>query len=228
MSETLRLPDSISKGKHKTPGEGMCVMETVAFIAGEPHTDHPPCACPVITEAAIRLNDSMPDDQTRTRILGPLAFRIAGTRATQSIEQERAYIAADWAVRVFSPIALDAGGRGADASRLRSLRRIVDFESANAAHAARAAYRATNAAARAATNAAYAAYAATNAAASAASAATNAANAAAYAANAATNAAYAAYAAAYAAYVATWEMAGQMLEAMIDLDHDAADRLLAR
>ena len=38
--------------------EGVCVMEAVAWVAGEEHSDHPKCACPLLTEIAINVNDS--------------------------------------------------------------------------------------------------------------------------------------------------------------------------
>src|SRR5690242_15192942 len=37
--------------------QGVCVMEAVAWVAGEPHTDHPKCACQVLTSMAIDVND---------------------------------------------------------------------------------------------------------------------------------------------------------------------------
>lgn len=38
---------TLHAGRH-SPGDEMCVMEAVAYIAGEPWSDHPECACPVI------------------------------------------------------------------------------------------------------------------------------------------------------------------------------------
>lgn len=39
---------TLHEGAHKDPADGMCAMEAAAWIAGEPHSDHPACACPVI------------------------------------------------------------------------------------------------------------------------------------------------------------------------------------
>jgi hypothetical protein len=36
-------------GKHKE-NQGMCVMEAVAYVAGEPWSDNPACACPMRIE----------------------------------------------------------------------------------------------------------------------------------------------------------------------------------
>lgn len=39
---------SLQCGSHKEAQKQFCVMEAVAYVAGEPHSDHPQCACPVI------------------------------------------------------------------------------------------------------------------------------------------------------------------------------------
>ena len=44
---TFLGPLSLEKGAHKR-GSGMCAMEAAAYIAGEPHSDHPVCVSPVI------------------------------------------------------------------------------------------------------------------------------------------------------------------------------------
>ena len=49
MDET-RMPETIAKGAH--PGhEAMCVMEAVAYVAGEPWSDRPGCASTLATNA---------------------------------------------------------------------------------------------------------------------------------------------------------------------------------
>jgi hypothetical protein len=75
MFEEVKL----SAGSHSGREEGMCVMELVAFYAGEPHGDNPECACPVLGAYARRLNDCMPDD-IRDRLLKPLVPLLAETR----------------------------------------------------------------------------------------------------------------------------------------------------
>jgi hypothetical protein len=61
------------------PKAGLCFMETVALIAGEPIGDHPECACPILTAYGIRLNDRF-SDADRQKLL-PLAWATAGTRS---------------------------------------------------------------------------------------------------------------------------------------------------
>ena len=45
---------TLSSGGHGGIDEGMCVMEAVAYVAGEPWSDAPACACPVIGHSRSR------------------------------------------------------------------------------------------------------------------------------------------------------------------------------
>ena len=209
----------LTHGSHATREEGTCLMEAVAYLAGEPHTDAPECACPVLTAYAVRINDAMgegPDgDALRARYLHDLAPMLVGSRSTPEVEQARAFVLIDHAVRVFAPLALESAGLHDEARRLRALGAVVGEQSARAAEEAANAAEDAAWAARAAwtaKNAAWAARAATNAAANAAEDAAWAAGAAARAADAAARAAdavaeKAAWDAARAALVAALEAA---------------------
>ena len=60
------------------PGQGrMCLMSLVAFLAGEPHSDAPGCASPLIQAFAVAANDHMP--RAARQRLKPFAPRIIGT-----------------------------------------------------------------------------------------------------------------------------------------------------
>ena len=60
------------------PGDGrMCLMSLVAFLAGEPHSDSPGCASPLIQTFAVLVNDHMP--YAARQRLKPFAPRIIGT-----------------------------------------------------------------------------------------------------------------------------------------------------
>ncbi len=161
---------TFGKGSHPTRKDGLCVMEAVALLAGELHSDSPECASVVITKLAIWVNDSC-TDQLRNDLLRDLPWRIVGTKATPEIEQQRAFMAADWAVRFVCPIILRRVGLNAEANKLESLQVIDSSAAANAAanvaHAANAA-NAAQAAANAANAAAHAASAAANVASAAA------------------------------------------------------------
>jgi hypothetical protein len=146
----------LDKGSHASREEGLCIMEAVAYVAGEPHSDHPRCACPVIAAFARRLNDRMSDTE-RQRLVAYIP-RLVGSRATRTVERHRAYVAADFAVRDAAVRALRSARRTADANKLARLPPIVDRATAEGARAAAADYAAAAAADNAA--AAYAAYAA--------------------------------------------------------------------
>ncbi len=83
MDLDLRLQRALDRvelvgGSIGDPGEGrMCLMSLVAFLAGEPHSDSPGCASPVIQAFAVALNDHMP--RAARQRLKPFAPRIIGT-----------------------------------------------------------------------------------------------------------------------------------------------------
>lgn len=51
----------LQSGAHDNPEAGMCVMEAVAYVAGEKFTDHPKCASPSIAAFMRSWNDRLPD-----------------------------------------------------------------------------------------------------------------------------------------------------------------------
>ena len=81
-------------------------MEAVAYVAGEAHSDHPLCACPVISEFLRSWNDDLSDGD-RKRLLGGFVFRLVGTKSTKKIEERRVNMALEWLIRVFIPDMLD-------------------------------------------------------------------------------------------------------------------------
>src|SRR5690606_38551030 len=90
----------LAAGAHESTEAGMCVMEAVANVAGEKHTDRPECAWPVLAAFLRTWNDSITDDAPRTELLAPLVPRLVGSRRTAAVEQRRAELALDWFVRV--------------------------------------------------------------------------------------------------------------------------------
>jgi hypothetical protein len=220
-------------GPHKPPGKDgeveACVMEMVACVAGEAWSDRPQCACPVITHLAMKLNDRANGEARQ--LLKPLIPRMVGTRSTPKVERKRAWLAADWAVRVMAPMALDYVKKPELAKRLRDLPEVTRENYQEARRVCMEVRDAANAAAYAAAYAAYAAADAAAADAAAADAAADAANAAAAdadaadAANAAAAAANAAAAAANAANAYAREkawstimpLAVSLLEKMIEV-----------
>lgn len=71
--ETLHL----AKGGHDNPDDGLCLLEAAAFLAGEPHTDHPACVSPVLGVFGRELNDRL--DDTKRQQLKPLIPKLPGT-----------------------------------------------------------------------------------------------------------------------------------------------------
>jgi hypothetical protein len=121
---------ALKSGAHDEPESetdlAACVMEAVAFVAGEPWSDHPRCACPVIGDFLRSWNDSIPDEDNRTRLLGPLIPRLVGSKSTPVIELRRSYLALDWLVRVQTPAWLELAGLKDHADLCRRLGELRD------------------------------------------------------------------------------------------------------
>ena len=193
--EDLKLP-KLSKGAHKEGSGELCIMEAIAFIEREPHSDMPKCASPVVAKYCQRINDNIPHE--RRNELWQFAVRIAGT-ASPEHDQARAEYLAMAAVNKFAVMACEGRIDQKLVDAMRDAKTLDD-----AAHAAYAAAIAANA------NAARAA----DAAARAADAAANAADA--NAARAAANAARAVDAAANAAD-AVWDCALEVLDGLLEI-----------
>lgn len=70
---------TFGRGSHNTREEGMCLMETVAYLAGEEHSYKPRCASLAITSLAVFLND-MASEELRNKEMQDLPWRIVGTK----------------------------------------------------------------------------------------------------------------------------------------------------
>jgi hypothetical protein len=92
----------LKSGAHSSVKEGLCVMEAVAYFAGEKHSDRPECACPVLTKFMINTNDRMNADERA--LLKPYIKKLIGTRDGKS--QKRAELLARAAVAEITPYAL--------------------------------------------------------------------------------------------------------------------------
>ena len=124
----------LRSGAHNNRMAGVCAMEAVAWMAGEPHSDHPACACPVIGAFMRSWNDALPDDAMRTRLLRPLIPILAGSRSNKAVELNRSWLAIDWLARDHAPAWLSlCDDLRAHAVALRALPPITDAASARAA-----------------------------------------------------------------------------------------------
>src|SRR5262245_3508447 len=137
MSEAAAILDSIvvlKAGGHEDRAEAVCAMEAVAWLAGEPHSDSPVCACPVVSSFMRSWNDAIRDDVHRTELLKPLLPLLVGSKSTADVELERSYLAFDWLARAQAPAWLDLTPvLKPRAEALRGLAPLRDRESVAAA-----------------------------------------------------------------------------------------------
>src|SRR5690554_3909372 len=75
---------TLAAGSHY-PGDEMCVMEAVAFVAGEEWSDGPECASPVIGAFMRAWNDSLDDDDRQE--LKRYILRLVGSKGTAEQEE---------------------------------------------------------------------------------------------------------------------------------------------
>jgi hypothetical protein len=121
----------LKSGKHETREDGVCLMEAVAYLAGETHSDSPACTDPVLATFGRVLNDTMTDAERA--LLVPLMPKLVGTVGDHTLSLRRAMLLCDGVVRQIVPSALEAVDLTADAQRLRDLKPITDSASASAA-----------------------------------------------------------------------------------------------
>ena len=62
VNDLADLPP-LGEGSHDDPQDGACIMEAVAYVAGDEWSDHPACACPVISAFLRSWNDALPDEE---------------------------------------------------------------------------------------------------------------------------------------------------------------------
>ena len=82
--QTVRL----SRGKHSSPAQGVCVMELASMLAGESFSDRPSCVDPVIGGLMRAYNDTV--DGERRQDLYRLAAEVVGSASTVEVERARA------------------------------------------------------------------------------------------------------------------------------------------
>jgi hypothetical protein len=88
--QTIKL----SRGKHRSPEDGACVMELASMLAGERFTDHPVSVCPVIGSFLRAYNDLI--DDFRRQDLYAYASKIVGSRSSKDVQRQRAERLAEW------------------------------------------------------------------------------------------------------------------------------------
>ena len=124
----------LAHGSHKTPEQGMCLLEAVAWIAGEPFSDHPACVDRALAAFGRSFNDRIRDDERQ--LLKPLIPMLVGTAAGPDLSRRRAYLLVDQHVRVIVPAFLRELARKPQpdlAAKLEALPPVIDAESARRA-----------------------------------------------------------------------------------------------
>ncbi len=105
LAEIVRL----QKGRHRRPGDGVCAMELVAWMAGESHTDHPQSVSPVIAAFSRCFNDAL--DSAHRRRLALLTARMIGTCGTRQLDLARSQMLWNWMITSVVPEWLVAAER---------------------------------------------------------------------------------------------------------------------
>lgn len=131
--DRLRDREPLRRGAHPSRDDGMCAMEMVAWLAGEPHSDEPRCACPVIAAFVRAFNDALPSDSARGRYLRPFVPRMVNSRASGAHERARGWLCVDAVVRALVPMALAHASRRGEAELMQALPLVRDLASARAA-----------------------------------------------------------------------------------------------
>lgn len=122
---------TLGRGMHETLDEGTCLMEAVAYLVGEEHSDSPACVSPILGEFGRSLNDVLSHD-LRQELRG-LIPSLPGT-VDDGMDEKRGYMALDWLVRTWLPTWLELSPeRREDAREIRELDRITDRKSGDRA-----------------------------------------------------------------------------------------------
>lgn len=92
MNARLRVAQrfTLTAGQHTSALDGACLLEAVAYVAGEPWSDEPACACPVLAGLLRGWNDALHPAQRQT--LKRYMARLVGSRGTDEQTDERTAI----------------------------------------------------------------------------------------------------------------------------------------
>jgi len=73
------LIPALSRGRHRTPRQGACLMELASYLAGEHWSAHPACTHPLLAALARDVNDHIGDlGQARLAELAPSVIGLTG------------------------------------------------------------------------------------------------------------------------------------------------------
>src|SRR5437868_4311800 len=98
---------TLKSGGHRSREKGVCVMEAVAWVAGEKHSDNPACACPIVSAFMRSWNDGLDSDEKRDKLLKPIIPLLVNSKSTKAVEWKRSKLAYDWFLTVYTPVWLE-------------------------------------------------------------------------------------------------------------------------
>ncbi len=95
--EARRDVDSVrlAPGAHRSPADGVCLLELASLLAREPFSDRPRCVCAVIAAFLRGWNDR--SGHAERQALRPYARRIVGSRSRRTVTRRRRDICLTWA-----------------------------------------------------------------------------------------------------------------------------------
>ncbi len=85
----------LESGSHRSPQDGVCLLELTSILAEEEFSDRPRCACEVIAAFLRAWNDR--SSHAERQRLRPYARRLIGSRARRSVTRRRRDICLIWA-----------------------------------------------------------------------------------------------------------------------------------
>src|SRR5690242_18082075 len=109
----------LKEGGHEPSSGDMCLMEAVAFVAGESWSDHPHCASAILGDYGRALNDRLSDALRQE--LKPLIPMLVGSVGDDETEERRAVLLSDWYIREHLPRVLRFAKLDAQAESLAIL-----------------------------------------------------------------------------------------------------------
>ena len=84
----------LDPGSHRSPRDGVCLMELASLMAKEPFSDRPRCACVVIAAFLRDWNDR--SGHAQRQHLRPYAKRVIGSRAGRVVTHRRRDVCLIW------------------------------------------------------------------------------------------------------------------------------------
>ena len=125
-STTTTLPPpwldqiQLSGGKHTRRQNGVCATETLAWLAGEPHSDTPQSVCPAICDLLRIWNDQL-SQLDRDQLLRPLLPNLLNTNQGPQATQHKRDNAQAHLLQVTTPLWLTAAGAHRQAKLIRDI-----------------------------------------------------------------------------------------------------------